>query len=144
MAPFPIGLVQPDSADCDRNWRVDPNCPRPSDQDDDLDNDEVVPFSWDDLDMDKDKVTSTTEQVKVATQEMTKHIVKKITKRILDATRRTTKTVAAQDGFSSTPGYQVFNIGDEQQDDEDDSFSIVMTVGGVVVTVFVIGSIGKI
>ena len=75
---------------------------------------------------------------------MTKHIVKKITERILDATRRTTKTVAAQDGFSSTPGYQVFNIGDEQQDDEDDSFSIVMTVGGVVVTVFVIGSIGKI
>ena len=145
MAPLPIGLVRPDSADCDRNWRVDPNCPRPSDQDDDLDNDEVVPFSWDDLDMDKDKVTSTTEEVKVATQEMTKQIVEKITERILDATRKATEAGAAQgEHYSSTTGYQVINAINMPQDNEDDSFSVIMTIGGVVVTVVIVGSIGNI
>ena len=146
MAPFPIGLVRPDSADCDRNWRVDPNCPRPSDQDDEVDNNKkVVPFNWSDLDMDKEDVTSTTEEVMVSTQKVTKQIVKKIMEKILDTTRKATETEAAQgEHYSSTTGYQVINAINMPQDKEDDSFSVIMTIGGVVVTVVIVGSIGNI
>ena len=146
MAPFPIGLVRPDSADCDRNWQVDPNCPLPNDQDNNVDNNKVTPppLDWSDLDMDKNNVPSSSEAIKVAKQEVTKTIVNKISDEILKATRRTTKTEAAQDGSTSTPGYQVFNIGNEDQDNTEDSFSVIMTVGGVVVSVVIVGSVGNI
>ena len=146
MAPHPIGLVRPDSADCDRNWKVDPNCPQPTNQDNNMDNDKVTPppLDWDDLDMDKNNVPSSSEAIKVATQEVAKTIVNKISDEVLKATRRTTKTEAAQDGSTSTPGYQVFNIGNEDQDTTEDSFSVVMMVGGVVVSVVIVGSVGNI
>ena len=144
MAPYPIGLVRPDSADCDRNWKVDPNCPQPTDQDNTMNNDKkVIPFDWNDLDRDKDDVTSTTEEVMLSTQEVTKQIVEKITERILDTARKTTKTEAAQDDTSGT-GYQVFTNNDMDQDNTEDSFSVVMMVGGVVVSVVIVGSVGNI
>ena len=145
MPPIPIGLVGPDKSDCDRNYLVDPNCPLPSDSDVSEDNDKVVPFSWDDIETDKDNMTSTTEAVKVATQEVTKQIVEEITERILDATRKATEAGAAQgEHYSSTTGHQVINTINMPQDNEDDSFSVIMAIGGVVVTVVIVGSIGNI
>ena len=145
MAPNPIGLVRPDSADCDRNWRVDPNCPQPSDQNHVDNNKKVVPFDWNDLDRDKEDVTSTTEEGMMSTQEVTKQIVEKITERILDTARKATETEAAQgEHYSSNMGYQVINATNMPQDTEDDSFSVIMTIGGVVVTVVIVGSIGNI
>ena len=144
MAPYPIGLVRPDSADCDRNWKVDPNCPQPTDQDNTMNNDKkVIPFDWNDLDRDKDDVTSTTEEVMLSTQEVTKQIIEKITERILDTARKITKTEPAQDDTSGT-GYQVFTNNDMDQDNTEDSFSVVMMVGGVVVSVVIVGSVGNI
>ena len=145
MPPIPIGLVRPDSADCDRNWQVDPNCPQPSDQDTNVDNKKVVPvpFDWDDLDDNTNEATSTTEAAKVVTKEMTKKVIKKITERILTATRKATETGVAQDDMSGT-GYQVFHDDNETQDNNEDSFSVIMTVGGFVVSVVIVGSVGNI
>ena len=145
MPPIPIGLVGLDKSDCDRNYLVDPNCPMPSDQDINKDKGEVVPLNWDDLEMDKDDVTSTTEVIKVVNNELSKQIIDKITEEITKATKKTTVTEVAQgDYYSSTTGYQVTHDINMPRESEEDSFTVIMTIGGFVISVVVIGSIGNI